>query len=135
MRWLRRPGISVLRAAIVAVTLVLCGATASPALAAAAPSPMVDQNHRAEWVFAFKFNVATFPTTGTLTSPIVNVVPVPNRVPYTTMVVERSDGPTLGVTVLIASGPIDGLGTGVDGGAGAIGDSPQPIATAIASTT
>ncbi|GAA3894736.1 hypothetical protein GCM10022276_12330 [Sphingomonas limnosediminicola] len=35
---------------------------------AAAPSPMVDQAHRAEWVFAFKFNAGTFPTSGALSS-------------------------------------------------------------------
>jgi hypothetical protein len=45
---------------------VLCLGAASAG--AAAPSPMVDQNHRAEWVFAFKFNAGTFPTTATLSS-------------------------------------------------------------------
>ena len=32
------------------------------------PSPMVDEAHPAQWVFAFKFNAADFPTTGTDTS-------------------------------------------------------------------
>jgi hypothetical protein len=34
--------------------------------AAPAPSPMLDQNHAAAWVFAYKFNAASFPTTASL---------------------------------------------------------------------
>lgn len=68
MRWLRQLGYSISRKALAAAVLLCCTVVASPALAAAAPSPMVDQTHRAEWVFAFKLNAGTFPTTGRLTS-------------------------------------------------------------------
>src|SRR5690348_5613681 len=53
-------------------------AVASSAAAAqpvAAPSPMVDEAHPAQWVFAFKFNAADFPTTGTDTSCIFGGTP------------------------------------------------------------
>ena len=41
---------------------------AEPTPAAAVPTPMVNQSARAEWVFVYKFNAATFPTT----TPLAN---------------------------------------------------------------
>jgi hypothetical protein len=46
------------------LTIALAGSVAATgAHAAAAPSPMVDQHKKSEWVFAYKFNAASFPTT------------------------------------------------------------------------
>lgn len=45
------------------------------ALAPTAPSPMVDEGHPAQWVFAFKFNAADFPTTGQVTSCLFGGTP------------------------------------------------------------
>jgi hypothetical protein len=59
-----------------AALIALCVAASA---AAAAPSPMVDQNHRAEWLAAFKFNVATFPTTGILSSCMFGGTPQPYK--------------------------------------------------------
>ena len=66
-----------LRKLSVAFAAGLCAAfQAAPAAAApAAPSPMVDQNHRATWAFAYKFNAATLPTTGTLSSCLFGGTP------------------------------------------------------------
>jgi hypothetical protein len=59
MHWLGQPGISVGRKPIVVIARALFGVAATPAIAATSPSHMVDRNHRAEWVFAFKFNAGT----------------------------------------------------------------------------
>jgi hypothetical protein len=61
----------VLRAIVAAFLLPFLACAA----AAAVPSPMVDQNHRAQWVFAFKLNAGTFPTTGTLASCLFGGTP------------------------------------------------------------
>lgn len=73
MQWQRHLGRSVFRGALAA--LVLSGLSATPVTAAAAPSPMVDQNHPSKWVAAFKFNAATFPTTATLGSCLFGGTP------------------------------------------------------------
>ena len=77
MRWLQQLSKFLRRNALPAAALVLSGAVGSPAMAAAAPSPMVDQNHKAVWVFAFKFNVATFPTTGSVQTCLFGGSPQP----------------------------------------------------------
>ena len=61
MRWLQQLSKFLRRNALPAAALVLSGAVGSPAMAAAAPSPMVNQNHKAVWVFAFKFNIRHIP--------------------------------------------------------------------------
>jgi len=68
MHWLRRSSLGGSRRLLAVVVIAVSGLAAAPAAAAATPSPMVDQAHRAKWVFAYKFNAASFPTTGTLTS-------------------------------------------------------------------
>ena len=72
MRWL--PSTSFCHKIFAALALAVAGATAAFAQAPP-PSPMVDQNHAAAWVFAFKFNVATFPTTEMLASCLFGGTP------------------------------------------------------------
>src|SRR4029453_10785624 len=67
MFWLRRSSLRRTRTFPLAIALALSGWTV-PAAAASSPSPMIDQEHRAKWVFAYKFNAASFPTTATLAS-------------------------------------------------------------------
>jgi hypothetical protein len=55
--------------------LALGAAVAGPAAATAAPSPMIDQDHTAEWLAAFKFNAANFPTTRLVTSCLFGGTP------------------------------------------------------------
>lgn len=72
MHWPLSTGNSrILRAAAGLIALCFTASVAT----AATPSPMVDQAHRAEWVAAFKFNAATFPTTGTLSSCLFGGAP------------------------------------------------------------
>jgi hypothetical protein len=72
MRWLL--GKFSVRKSLVGLALALSG-TAATAQPTAAPTPMVDEAHPADWVFAFKLNAARFPTTGTLTSCLFGGTP------------------------------------------------------------
>lgn len=56
----RRPG---KRLALIVVALALAWPGAVGSAQPAPPSPMVDELHPADWLFAFKFNAATLPTT------------------------------------------------------------------------
>ena len=75
MRWLQHSGLRFSRTFMLAWLLALSALAATPALAAPAPSPMADEVHRAKWAFAYKFNTASFPTTGTLTSCLFGGTP------------------------------------------------------------
>ena len=75
MHWLRWSSLSASRQLLLLVALAVSGLSAAPVAAAATPSPMVDQAHRAKWVFAYKFNAASFPTTGALTSCLFGGTP------------------------------------------------------------
>jgi hypothetical protein len=58
-----------------AIAFALSLFVAAPAAAVPTPSPMADQANRAAWVFAYKFNAATSPTTGTLASCLFGGTP------------------------------------------------------------
>ena len=68
MSWLRRSSLHISRRLLLLVALSACAIVAAAAAATPAPSPMVDEAHRAKWVFVYKFNAASFPTSGTLAS-------------------------------------------------------------------
>ena len=71
MRW----GSSNLSIRDLSIGLALGLSSAAVAQPSAPPSPMVDQATPAAWVFAFKFNAADFPTSGTLTSCLFGGTP------------------------------------------------------------
>jgi hypothetical protein len=62
-----------IRSAFLGLTLAI--ASTAAASQPQAPSPMVDESDAAQWVFAFKFNVADFPTTATLNSCLFGGAP------------------------------------------------------------
>jgi hypothetical protein len=62
MGWHRQLSSFIYRRFLPAVAIALGGALTTAATAAP-PSPMVAQGQPADWVFAFKFNAGTFPTT------------------------------------------------------------------------
>ena len=68
----------ILSKVLVALALTIGSATVAVAQAAA-PSPFVNQGQPATWVFSFKMNVATFPTTGQLTHCLFGGTPEPDR--------------------------------------------------------
>jgi hypothetical protein len=48
---------------------------AAPDLAGAQPVPLLDASHSADWLFVYKFNAATFPTTGQQTTCVFGGTP------------------------------------------------------------
>jgi hypothetical protein len=77
MDWLRRASLQIAPRFSLLGFLFGCAIAAAPAHAVPVPSPMLDQAHRAKWVFVYKFNAANFPTSGTLTSCLFGGDPKP----------------------------------------------------------
>ena len=67
------PGILTIVRLLAALAFAACGGLA--AAQPAPPSPMVDESHSAQWVFAFKFNAADFPTTASVTTCLFGGTP------------------------------------------------------------
>lgn len=63
---------------VAAIVFLGSGGLAAPAVAqpvATGPTPLLDANHPVDWLFAYKFNATSFPTTGQQTTCIFGRTP------------------------------------------------------------